>query len=383
LRKLFISILGEEACKVLDAHINAILSVVTRKIFYAVSTHIEHKVLALNSPQMYGSHSVIAKDEPFQNENFNYLAQRMAAYTDKNIIAKLFCNTDLQQNTFYVNDFENDLREEFLHPGLPDAQKIETVSTEQGKIKYSTCGMEFKRDAATNSLLLIDILKWVIKNIAKGYVLRFEAEFIRINNLHKSDVKNAKLSIGMLFSRRDKPGKRPSIEPLILQFPYQKIRYWLQYEQGKQTKIAKPEKITDVYATKKYVSSISPQAKYFFNKTNSEIQSPNKGLAEYINEEFNLGNKKDNKVKVKKLVEDEISPTADTIELMTIGIISDTIFEEQAESRKSEREINDKLKLSLALEYKLKIAYLEFINKYISKKYFPKPPQKNERAKDY
>jgi hypothetical protein len=242
--------------------------------------------------------------------------------------------------------------------------------------------MEFNKDTATSTILLNDIMKWVTKNIAKGYLVRFEAEFIRINNLYKSDVKNAKLTIGMLFNRRDTKGKRPCVEPLILQFPYQKKRYWVQYAQGKQTNLVKTEKVTDIYATKKVEYSISPKAKYFFNKTDYEIQSPNKGLSEYINEEFSLGNKNDSKVEVVKLVEDVISPIGDSIDLMTIGIINDTIFEEQAESRKSEKAIKDKLELSLVLEHKLKIAYLEFINNYISKKYLSKPA-KNERSKDF
>lgn len=58
-----------------------------------IANWIENDKLKLDSAKMYGTHSVLAKDEKFRNENWNYQAKRMAKFMDKFILVNMFIST--------------------------------------------------------------------------------------------------------------------------------------------------------------------------------------------------------------------------------------------------------------------------------------------------
>jgi hypothetical protein len=58
--------------------------------------HIESQHLNLKDKIMWGTHSIMAKDEAYRNENWNYQAKRMAIFMDKLVLSHMLWGTSRQ-----------------------------------------------------------------------------------------------------------------------------------------------------------------------------------------------------------------------------------------------------------------------------------------------
>jgi hypothetical protein len=155
-----------------------------------IANWIENDKLKLDSAKMYGTHSVLAKDEKFRNENWNYQAKRMAKFMDKFILVNMFIGTDTKNN-MQIN-MEALLKKYLAHPCPDNSKKPAEIKNElelYGNTTYVTVidsGTKKLTTCFLNTIYRIGIINRIKRATATDYKKRFlelNGEYIKEVNL--------------------------------------------------------------------------------------------------------------------------------------------------------------------------------------------------------
>lgn len=189
-----------------------------------VAKNIEDQFLVLSNPMMYGTHSIMAKDESYRNENWNYSAKRMATFMDKYILLNMFLKPD--KGSFC--NFKVLLHQFLTHPfseGVINTKEVAEQIKENG-VSSTFCII----DAKTNTPIGIPLNNILMKGLHKRISTLTNANtyidlFLEANpEINITDIKN-KVTVKDIHKRSR------ILKHIIL--PFQDEAYYYYYENGK------------------------------------------------------------------------------------------------------------------------------------------------------
>lgn len=128
---------------------NYAIAIFLQQFLDRFANHIEHQVLNINNSKMWGTHSLLAKDEAFRNKIMNHQALRMALFMDEFILVTMLIGSDIK-NEEQV-DMVKLLKKYLKHP-CPDNNRTKQELSQ-----------ELKRNGTNSVIYVIDS---VTKNIA-------------------------------------------------------------------------------------------------------------------------------------------------------------------------------------------------------------------------
>ncbi len=161
-----------------------------------LANFMEKDKLKLNTVKMYGTHSIIAKDESYRNEVMNMQAKRMALFMDEFIVLSMLlgCNPEKKEQTNMVS-----LVHKYLKHPCPDNSRTKQ-ELEDDIVLYGTYRIVNVIDTATKKLVHITLKSiyniGIINRIGgkseKDYYdtfLELNGEFIKAEYLSKGDMR--------------------------------------------------------------------------------------------------------------------------------------------------------------------------------------------------
>jgi hypothetical protein len=155
-------------------------------VFNELANYVEKQKLKLNSVKMYGTHSVLAKDDSYRNVVMNRQAKRMALFMDEFILLTMLlgCNPTTQEQTNMVTL----LRKYLKHPCPDNSRTKEELQKELAL--YGTNSYIYVKDTITKKTVplsfqgiynsgLVGKVKGITGNEYKEKFFEYNGEIIK------------------------------------------------------------------------------------------------------------------------------------------------------------------------------------------------------------
>ena len=195
-----------------------------------VGDYIETRKLGIKKQKMWGTHSVMAKDEEYRNKNWNYQAKRMAIFMDKLVITHMLWGSYMQDTTLEIESVD---MSQLLPRYLANPQKYAIETKSEEGIKENNYNEIYIIDEITNK----PIAKKVRDLYAYGYYKRekgiseeiYREMFIKLNYFY---VGAGHLSIDNMLDLEIAEILKDFPTFNILIVPFQKTKVEIHYKNG-------------------------------------------------------------------------------------------------------------------------------------------------------